>query len=301
MQALPRTGDDVDLIFRRAVDARLRHIEEIALGLDVSGAEALSAEAAFEGILRSMGRDRKAPEEDVVYNMRADTRGWWRDFPEQVLLSKLYKRVARRKDGTASGHDWLPPEPDERRRVAEALLADIRVVGKLDAEWEAAAVSKIMAGQGMDSDGIPPRRVWRRFIKPSRSIPVYHDALSLICKKMEDRGKAIPKQIAKWQLGVADGSRERPDRTPLRRGRPANGAQLFRDIHMAFTIEILERLGVPPRGKFNRFSIVAEALGMSEKQVKRTWNARPWETSVVPKVREYTKGIAKRHGLDWKR
>ena len=127
----------------------------------------------------------------------------------------------------------------------------------------------------------PPRPVWRGFIKPSRSIPVYHDALSLICKKLEDRGKAIPKPLDKWQRGVADGSRERPDRKPLRRGRPANPAQLFRDIHMAFTIEILERLGVPPRGKFNRFSIVAEALGMSEKQVKRTWNARPWETPVV--------------------
>lgn len=181
------------------------------------------------------------------------------------------------------------------------MLADIRVVGELDAEWEAAAVSKIMAGQGLVSNGIPSRRVWRGFIKHSRSIPVYYDALSLICKKLEDRGKAIPKPLDKWQREVTDGSRERPDRKPLRRGRPANGAQLFRDIHLQFTIEILERLGVPPRGKFNRFSIVAEALGMSEKQVKRTWNARPWETPLAPKVREYTKGIAKRQGLDWTR
>ena len=224
VRVLPRKVDDVDLIFRWAVEARLRHIEEIARGLDVSGTDALSAEAAFDGILRSMGRDRKAPEEDVVYNMRADTRGWWRDFPEKGLLSKLYKRVARRKDGTASGYDWLPPEPDERRRVAVALLADIRVVGSLDAEWEAADVSKTMAGQGLVSNGIPSRRVWRGFIRHSRSIPVYHDALSLICKKLEDRGKAIPKPLDKWQREVADGSRERPDRKPLRRGRPANGA-----------------------------------------------------------------------------
>ena len=75
VRVLPKKLDDVDPIIRRAVDARLRHIEEIARGLDVSGTDELSAEAAFAGILQSMGSDRKAPEEDVEYNMRADMRG----------------------------------------------------------------------------------------------------------------------------------------------------------------------------------------------------------------------------------
>ena len=91
VSVFPEDIDDVDPIIRRNVDAQLRHIREIACGLDVSETVALSAEEAFDGILRSMGSDWKAPEEDVEYNMKADTRGWWRDFPEQreVLSDSL--------------------------------------------------------------------------------------------------------------------------------------------------------------------------------------------------------------------
>ena len=166
----PKEVDDVDPIIRRAVDAHQRHIREIACGLDVSGTGALSAEAAFDGILQSMGSDWKAPEEDVECYMKADMRGWWRDFPEQELLSELYEQAALWKDGPGSDDSEPHPEPAEGRRVAEASLADIRVTGKLDAAWEAAAVAQSLADLWLS----PPRRpVPPHGAKVYQEIPVH--------------------------------------------------------------------------------------------------------------------------------
>ena len=140
VSVFPEDIDDVDPIIRRNVDARLRHIREIATKGDVPGTVALSAEAAFDGILRSMGSDWKAPEEDIEYNMRADTLGWWRDFPEQELLKKLYEQDACPKEGTGNSDDRRLCMHAKGLRMARALLADIRVTGELAVEWEAAAV-----------------------------------------------------------------------------------------------------------------------------------------------------------------
>ena len=126
------------------------------------------------------------------------------------------------------------------------MLADIRVTGPLDAVWEAAAVAKVRAGQGLFSNILPSRRVWREYIKGSRSIRVFFDALNYIFAEMQKRGRAIPRLRARWWREGADRRRRRPAMKRIPDHRPANPAKAARDIHLQFTIEVLKRVGVRP-------------------------------------------------------
>ncbi len=86
---------------------------------------------------------------------------------------------------------------------------------------------------------------------------------------------------------------------PIPPHRPANPAQLKRDIHIQFTIEVLKSIGAPPRGSLvSGCRIVAEALGLPEDTVERIWKACSWRKSFVPVMQKHSKAIAERTGLD---
>ena len=298
VSVFPEDINDVDPIIRRNVDTQLRHIREIASKGDVPGTVALSAEEAFDGILRSMGSDWKAPEKDVEYNMKADMRGWWRDFPEQKLLSEFYEQAACPKEGTGNSDDRRLCMHTKGLQVARALLADIRITGELAVEWEAAAVVQSLVDLWLHPIGGRSRATERAmgpwYITKSKSNRAYFDALKRICEELDSRGEAIPKSLDEWR----GGSRKRPAAKPLPRGRPANPAQFARDIHIQFTIEILDQVGIRPMGDPSGCWIVAEAVERSEERVERIWRECPWRTSLMLMAQRYWKGIAKRHGLD---
>ena len=300
----PKKVDEVGPIIRWAFDARQRHIREIALGLDDSGTAALSVEEAAEGILRSMGRDWKAYEEDIEYYMKADSRGWWRDFPKQELLTNLFERVDRRKAGTGTPHNTRLPDHPELLPLAKALLADIRVIGPLNALFEGAAVVQALADPWLSPIGVRSRKAELRYLEESKSIPAFFDAIILICDELKTRGEAIPES---WRE-VAEGRCRRPAAKPLPRGRPAKPDEFARDLHIQFVIELLDRLGEPPTGKeVSGCLIVAEALPVREdaedwerrkETVMRIWKARPGSTAFLSTMRKQMKGIARRQGLD---
>ena len=94
--------------------------------------------------------------------MRADLMEWWRIFPEQQLLKDLYGRAARRSERRGSRDSRRRPDPEEGLRVAKAMLADIPDVGRLDREWESAAVSAVLAApppSGVFSPGMLPEYI----------------------------------------------------------------------------------------------------------------------------------------------
>ena len=138
----------------------------------------------------------------------------------------------------------------------------------------------------------------RKYIKKSQSIPAYFNALKRICEELVSRGEEITGPLDEWRRGGEEGRRKPPAKKRIPRGRPAIPAQFARDIHIQFTIEILDQVGIRPKGDPAGCWIVAEALGMSEKQVERIWKECPWRTSFLPMMRRYWKDIAKRHGLD---
>ena len=80
--------------------------------------------------------------------------------------------------------------------------------------------------------------------------------------------------------------------------RPVNPAKVLRDFQIQFTIEVLRRVGIPPRGSVSGCLIASEALGCrgpSEETVKRIW--REYKGSFALVMRKYWKATAKRAGL----
>ena len=187
--------------------------------------------------------------------MRAELTEWWRIFPEQQLLKDLYGRAARRSEKRGSRDSRRRPDPEEGLRVAKAMLADIPDVGRLDREWESAAVSAVLAApppSGVFSPGMLPE-----YIKRSEESRVYFDAVEHIEEETKSRHQDIPRPH--WPQAVRR-RRVRPARNRLRRGRQFNPAILRRDIQIQFTIKVLKRVGIRPQGTYvSGCRIVSEA------------------------------------------
>ena len=293
VKSLPRVVADVDPVIRSHMEMRLRYIEEVACGSQVSGTGALGKEEATKGILRSLGGDWKADAEAIVECHRAEVMEWWQDFPERQLLTDLYRRASRRRAGCGSPDSRRRPSHEEGLRVARALLADIADMGRLDSEWEFAAVSKMMAALLLPPLGVCSRGGLRQYIQCSRSSRVHFDALERIWEEVDSRGEGISRPLLRW--------RRCPARKPIQSHRPVNPAKLLHDVQIQFAIEILRRVGVPPTGSPVSVSgclIVSEALGRlgpSEETVKRIWREYKGPFALV--MRKYWKATAERAGL----
>ena len=128
---LPSGVADVDTILRRHIAMRLRLIEEVACGSQVSWTDALDQEEAREGLLRSFGRDWKADEKAIVEYHIAEVWEWWQAFPERELLTDLLRRAARANAKCGSLDSRRRPSHEEGLRVARALVVDIAHAGKI--------------------------------------------------------------------------------------------------------------------------------------------------------------------------
>ena len=206
--------------------------------------------------------------------------------------------MARRRENSGTGDGKRLPSHDEGLRLARALLVDVSQPDPLDTKWEAATVSKILAGHGPVTYSFRRRARLREFIKESRTSRVHFDALNEIIVEWERLGEPIPDQLARWRQKVAAGRLQRPDPQPIPPHRPANPAQVAYEMHVQFTIEILRRLGVPPRGTpVSGCGIVAEAMVIPEARVVRIWNQCTWRKSFLPAMQKYSEATAIRHGL----
>ena len=245
-------------------------------------------------------KDGKAEDGAIEDYQTAATRALWRDYPDQRLsLATFYKRYDLRRAKSGRQDKRRPLTHREGVWIAKPMLSDIRDTDPLDVEWEADIVARVLAGQGPFSNILPSRLVWRKYIKGSRSIRVFFDALNYIYEEMRNRGRAIPRLLARWREDVSEGRRRRPAMKPKPNHRPANWTRLVRDTHIQFTIEVLKRVGVPPAPGGTGVSgcrIVAEALGVPEFTVVGVWKTCTWRKSYVPTMRKYSKAIEERHG-----
>ena len=293
MQLLPRVVADVDPIILWHLETRLRLIEEIASGRRVPETGAPGGEEAKRALIRSMGRDWKAEEKDILASHIAEVREWWQDFPERRRLIDLYRRAARRREGSGSPDSRHLPSHQEGLRVARALLADIAPTDRLDSERENAAVSKILADLMSPPLGASSSGALRQCISRSRTSRVHFDALARLFEEKNSRGEGIPRPLLKWRQEVAGGRRRRPAKRSAPRYRPVNPADFVRNIQIQFTIAVLQRVGVKPRGRLvSGCRIVSEKLGCSEDNVKRIWN-KPF----TPEFQKHAGAIATRTGL----
>ena len=283
MRLLPEGISDLDPNIRWIVEESLRLIEEVVCGLQTSGAGAPGMEEAEAAA--------------IVDDMRAEVREWWQEFPERQLLTELYQRTARRREGRGSPNSRRPTVHPEGLRVAQELLVVIPDTGQLDAERESAAMSTLLADQWVSLNGKRRPTALQDYIEQSASSRVYFDALGHIGEKLDDRGESIPRPLAGWLAKAAGGLRRRPAMNPVPSHRPVDPATLVRDMHIQFAIEVLHRVGVKPRGSIvSGCRMVSEALGIPEETVRRIWKECTWRTSFVPVMRKYSKAIAERTG-----
>ena len=309
MRLLPEAVDELDPNIRWVIERRLQLIKQVACGRQASGTGAPGMEEAMERINRAVEeRDRGAEDEAVEDYMRAEVREWWQDFPESQLLTGLYRRDARRRAGCGSRDSRRRPSHAEGLRVARELLADIQDTSRLDSEWEYGAVSTVLAAQWRPPIGVRSPDVLLEYIERSESSRVYFDALKLIGEELDSRDEAVPDPLARWRQEAAGGLRRRPAREPVPPHRPVNPAYPKRDVHIQFTIEILRRVGVPPRGGYvSGCRIVSEALRIREETVKRIWKQRVWKDRIRKQrvcrrpfahvMRKHSRAIATRTGL----
>ena len=283
MRLLPKGISDLDPNLRWIVGESLRLMEEVVCGLQTSGAGAPGMEEA----------DAAA----IVDDMRATVREWWQEFTERQLLTELYQRTARRREGGGYSDSGRPTSYSEGLRVAKGLLVVIPETGQLDAERESAAASELLADQWVSLNGKRRPTALREYIEQSVSNRSYFDALGRIGEKLHDQGESIPRPLARWLAKAAGGLRRRPAKNPVSSGHPVDTAYFVRDMHLQFAIEVLRRVGVKPSGSFaSGCRMVSEAVGLSEDTVRRIWKECPWRTSLVPAMRKYSKAIAERTG-----
>lgn len=146
LQLLPRVVADVDPTILWHLKVRLRLIEEIASGRWISVTDAPGREEAMRALIRSLGRDWKAEEKDILATHIAEAREWLQALSESQLLIDLCGRAAQRREGSGSPDDSRRlPFHEEGLRVARALVADIMPTDRLDSEQESVAVSNMLA------------------------------------------------------------------------------------------------------------------------------------------------------------
>ena len=295
MRLLPEGFHELGPNLLWGIERRLRLIEEVASTPQSSWIGGPGLKEGMERIRRDQKRrDRRAEDEAIVDYMRAEVREWWQDFPERQLLTGLYRRAALRRAGCGSTDSGRRPVPEEGLRVARALLADIADAARFDLEWESEAVPIALADRWLSLKGKRRPAALQEYIKRSRCSRAHFDALEIICKELNCRGESIPGPLDKWRTEFIDGLRPRPDRKPVPAHRPVRAAQLVRDIQIQFTIEVLSRVGVKPRGSsVSGCAIVSDALEVSEDTVTRIWKERIWKRPSGP-MGKHSKAIAER-------
>lgn len=268
MRLFPEGIGDLDLNIRWLVPLHLRTLKEAVLGPQAPEVNRLSSAKWLERACRAAGRrDRKAEERALAEYTKARVSEWLPEFSERRLLTDLYQRENRRKARSGSPDSRRRPSHGEGLRVARALLVDVQDATPLDPEQEAADVARTMATQLLPPMGTPTRQIVRAHIRRSVANRVYFDALWLLYEDLRHRHMYILRPMAKWRQEVADGRRQRPTLKPIPAHRPAHAAQVSRDIHIQFTLEVLCRTGIRPRGRsVSGCRIVGEVVGLSEKR-----------------------------------
>ena len=186
----------MDPNLRWGVALRLRLIEEVVCGPQVSWVDAPGKDEAMKRILRAWERgDIRAEEEALEAYMRAELREWVQLFPERQLLRLLYQRAARHREECGPLDSRRTSGRMEGFRVARAMLADTPEVGRLDREWESTAVSIVLASPppvGVYSPSALPE-----YIKRAEDSRVYFDAVERIEEKAKSRDEDIPLPLSR--------------------------------------------------------------------------------------------------------
>ena len=277
------------------IEKRLQVLEEVVLDSHASGSGRPDKLEAKERVLRACEMDDgEAEDEAIVDLIRAEMREWWPDFPERRLLTDLYRRAAKEDSADSS----RGPTREEGERVARCLLAEVRDIGRLDHESESLAVTETLVQHYLYHPERCQACDMEDMIERSEDSRAYFDALIYLVTAIKYRGKELPVPLYFWWLEYAVGLRRRPILAPVPFQRPVSSEILVRDVQIQFTIKILHRIGVAPRGThISGCEIVSQVLPIEEDTVIRIWNNRIWEKPLEPVLGKRLEALSERTGL----
>ena len=208
----------MDPVIRSHIAMRLRYIEEVACGSQVSLTGAPGKEEATKGILRSLGGDWKADAEAIVECHRAEVMEWWQDFPERQLLIDLYRRASRWRAGCGSRDSRRRPSHEEGLPSCQGTAGRHRGCGP--------AGLRVGVCSRFEDDGsplvAPPRRMLPQWVATvHQALPVQPGPLrrsrahlggSWTAGAMTSR-----RPLLRWRQEVVSGCRRRPPKKAVAR------------------------------------------------------------------------------------
>lgn len=282
-------------------EKRLQIIEEFAQDPKGAGTSGYDRMDANERLYRARETgDWEAADRAIVDLLRAGMWEWWANFPERQLLTNLYDRTARRKEGCGTAYSRRRPEKEEGPRVAKWLLAEVHETGRVDPVVDSRAVTEALIRHWKFHTGECQNCLLEEFIKQSDNSRAYFDGLMHLVVLIKYHGAELPVQLFFWWQGYAVGRLRRPPLPPLPAHRTFHSGVFVRDGQIQLTIELLRRVGVRPRGgAVSGCRIVAKAVGLEEDTVIRIWNQRIWEGPLETVMRRRHKAIAERIGLTY--
>ena len=295
MRSLPDRDSDLDANNRWVIDKLMDLTEEVVCGSWDSELDSPGTEESMRRVQMAVERgDGKAEEEAIVEGIRADLRNWLRKFPERELLTRLFLRAVRRREKSGSPDSRRLPRRSEALPLATALLSDVQGRARLDPAWEAAAVAMVLARQWLLARS---RATLREYIRRSLKSSVYYTAVGMIQYELEFRCETVPSYLRKFCQEADRGHRKPPALMLIAAHRPINLTVFILHFRIHFAIELLNRLGVRPRGKnLAGCGVVAEVLGLSEDTIEDIWKDRIWEKPFEPVVTHYGKPLRDRYG-----
>ena len=295
MRSLPDRDSDLDANNRWVIDKLMDLTEEVVFEPHDPRPDAPSTEESMRSVQKAVERrDGKAEEKAIVDGIRADLRNWLRKFPERELLTRSFLRAVRRRENSGSPDSSRLPTHSEVLPLARALLADVPGRARLDSAWEAAAVAMVLARLWLLANS---RETLREYIRRSRKSRVYFIALGMIQYELEYRRETVPSYLGTWCQEADRGHRKPPDLMLIAAHRPINLTVFIRQFRIHLTIELLNRLGVRPRGQhLAGCGVVAEVLGLSEDTIEDIWKDRIWGKPFEPVVTHYEKPLRDRYG-----
>ena len=307
--------DDAADLLRWAMDARFDLIEAVASDPQTFAPGAPGLDEALERWRNSTVR-KGSEEADAMFLILAqvltptqaltltqeEALEWWRGFPERGLLTTLARSAKRREAECGTAYERRTPSQDEGMRIARPILADVVKKSQFSFSQEAKAVAATLAFLHMPPFAECSPAQLKDYVRRSSGNRTYFDALEVSHEELCRRGMPIPCEIARWRQEVDAGERRRPPSKPLPKGQPRTAVHPLRDIQIQFVIELLRRLGIPPRGRdFSGCRIVADVLKeigeqVSEWGVELIWKKRVGTTHFPETSRKQAEAIAERTG-----
>ena len=281
-----------------AVDVRLELIEAVASDPQTFAPDAPGLDEALER-WRTPKVRKGSEEADTLFLTRTqeEVLGWWRGFPERGLLTMLVKRAERRKAKRGPPDERRPPSQKEGMLIATPMLVDAVNKSLFSFMQEAEAVAARLAVHHMPPFVECSPATLSDYVGRSSGDRTYFDALGLSYEALRSQGMPIPREMAEWGQQVADGKRQPPPRKPLPRGRQRIAVHLLRNLQVQLVIELLDRLGIPPRGTYRSgCRIAGEIVGVGEDTAELIWKQRIWTPQFASILREHSRDMARRTG-----